>query len=184
MPLMLPCLIFWNTYLKQGIEKWTFKAKSTIKTSQLYTLKYAQVLLQNQTSLMEMEIPIGILHCDCFCDFCFLGINIVNGVVNKTLFNIAHPQDHHNCLTLNPCNVLLQIQIHSLCMIFWFSVVSFVPISASLFQHSKYDLQKFIYVNENIHRSITVVQPWTFQTTSLNTNISIVSGNTNLNPPL
>ena len=114
MPLLLPCLIFWNKYLKQGIEKWTFKAKATIKPSQLYNLKYAQVLLQIEIYLMKMEIPIGIFHCDCVCDLCFLGINIVNGVVRKSLFNRGHPQNHHNCLTLNPCNVLLQIHIHSL----------------------------------------------------------------------
>ena len=51
--------------------------------------------------------------------YAFLGINIVNGVLRKELFNKYHPQNHHNCLTLISFNILLQIQIHSLEKRFW-----------------------------------------------------------------
>ena len=136
--------------------------------------------------LVEMETPIWIFYCHCFCNFYFIAINIVNRVLRNELLNTGNLQNHHRCPTLNSYKVILQIQIHSLIMDSHceFSIIIVASISASLFEYCKYKVKECISINENIHKSITAVQHWTFQSTSLNTNMSIVSRSQDLNPPL
>ena len=110
MPCLLPFLFFWSKYFKQVIEEWKFRAMVPIEPSQLYTPENFTSTSSNANIFDGNRI----LNCDCFYDFCFFAINIANGFLRKELFNSRHTQNHHNCLTLNPCNVLLQIQIHSL----------------------------------------------------------------------
>ena len=116
MPLFLPFLSFWNTYLKQGIMKWSFKLMTPIEPSQLYTSENftstssnANIFDGNGNGNPNMNPPLWLflwfmlpwdLHCE---------MDLWEGI-----FNRGHPQNHHNCLTLNSFYVLLQIQIHSL----------------------------------------------------------------------